>query len=147
MIKIKNYRNAVILLDDIEQKVKHLEFIQGVVNRMSSNSFLIKGWCITMVSAIFVLAGKDMNTKFMIIAYMSVAAFWILDCYYLYQEKLFRDLYDYIRIKNQTDFSMKTASFKIGKNGWLEYMFSTTLNIFYMPLIIIMWVVLIYIIK
>lgn len=134
-------------MDGTEQKVKHLEFIQGIINRMASNSFLIKGWCITLVSAIFVLTGTDMNTKFIIIAYMSVTAFWILDGYYLYQEKLFRDLYDDIRIKNQTDFSMKTASFKIGKNGWLEYMFSKTLNIFYMPLIIIMLVVIIYIIK
>ena len=30
-----------------EEQIKHLEFIQGIINRMNSNSFAIKGWAIT----------------------------------------------------------------------------------------------------
>ncbi|MDW7728319.1 MAG: hypothetical protein SCH70_14675, partial [Candidatus Methanoperedens sp.] len=84
---------------NMEQKIKHLEFIQGVVNRMATNSFLIKGWCITLVSALFALAAKDANFKYIIIAFIPVPVFWILDSYYLWQERLFRALYDQIRVK------------------------------------------------
>ena len=45
----------------MENKRKHLEFIQSVIARMNSNSFLIKGWSITLVSALFALAAKDSN--------------------------------------------------------------------------------------
>lgn len=35
-----------------EEQIKHLEFIQDVITRMNSNSFQIKGWCITILSAL-----------------------------------------------------------------------------------------------
>jgi hypothetical protein len=71
-------------------KEKHLEFTQGVINRMGQNSFLIKGWTVTLVSALFALAAKDANQKFVIVAYFPTIAFWLLDSYYLYQERLFK---------------------------------------------------------
>ena len=36
----------------LENKLKHLELVQGVVNRMSNNSFLLKGWAVTLVAGI-----------------------------------------------------------------------------------------------
>ena len=33
-----------------ENKRKHLEFIQQVITRMNANSFLIKGWAVTLGS-------------------------------------------------------------------------------------------------
>ena len=33
-----------------ENKLKHLEFIQNIITRMNSNSFVIKGWSITLVT-------------------------------------------------------------------------------------------------
>ena len=38
-------------MDDKDQVVKHLEMIQGVVNRLAYNSFLIKGWSMTILAA------------------------------------------------------------------------------------------------
>jgi hypothetical protein len=131
----------VIQMDEIEQKVKHLELIQGVIDRIGSNSLLIKGWCITIISAIFILAGQDMNLKFIIIAYAPVIAFWILDGYYLYQERLFRSLYDDVRIKNHTDFSMNTTPFIGGRNSRRQSIFSETLYVFYLSLIVIMLII------
>ncbi len=32
----------------MEQKIKHLEFIQAAINRMAGNSFLLKGWTVTL---------------------------------------------------------------------------------------------------
>lgn len=36
-----------------DDKRKHLEFIQDVINRLSSNTFLFKGWSITIIVAVF----------------------------------------------------------------------------------------------
>jgi hypothetical protein len=47
----------------MESKLKHLEFIQNVITRMNTNSFLIKVWVATLVSALFALAAKDANQR------------------------------------------------------------------------------------
>src|SRR5947208_1973405 len=96
-------------------KIKHLEMIQAVINRMANNSFLLKGWCVTLVAALVALAQKDTRVAFILIAYVPVLVFWILDAYYLWQERLFRKLYDHVRGINdesQIDFSMNTSPFR-----------------------------------
>lgn len=45
--------------DVMDNKVKHLEFIQGVVNRLSTDSFLLKGWSVVLVSALFALSASQ----------------------------------------------------------------------------------------
>ena len=44
-----------------ENKRKHLEFIQDVINRMARNSFMLKGWTVLVVGAIiaFIARGGD----------------------------------------------------------------------------------------
>ena len=42
----------------MENYRKHLEIIQGVINRMASNSFSLKGWAVTLVVGIFTLFEK-----------------------------------------------------------------------------------------
>jgi hypothetical protein len=76
-----------------QEQIKHLEFIQDVIKRMASNSFLLKGWAITLVSALFVLADKQAKPQFFYIAYIPTLVFWILDGYYLALERKFRSLY------------------------------------------------------
>lgn len=78
----------------IEVRIAHLGFIQGVINRMGANSFLLKGWSITLVAAIFALSAKDADQKFILLAYFPVVVFWMLDAFFLHQEKLFRKLYE-----------------------------------------------------
>ena len=36
----------------MESKIEHLKMIQGIITRMNTNSFQIKGWTITLVSAL-----------------------------------------------------------------------------------------------
>ena len=38
-------------------KINHLELIQGVINRLASDSFRMKGWCVVLVAALFILIG------------------------------------------------------------------------------------------
>ena len=37
----------------MDKKLAHLEMIQGVVNRLANCSFLLKGWSVLLVSALF----------------------------------------------------------------------------------------------
>lgn len=43
----------------MDNKLKHLELIQGVINRMASNSFKLKGWAVTLASGIFAWQVKN----------------------------------------------------------------------------------------
>lgn len=124
-----------------ENKVKHLEFIQGVINRMGQNSFLLKGWGVTLVAGLFVFANtQDMNYRLMLVALIPTIFFWLLDGYYLWQEKLFRKLYDHVRKKGEgevIDFSMNVKPFIPKINSWIGICFSNTLSLFYLPIIVI----------
>lgn len=117
----------------MENKVKHLEMVQNIINRMANSSFLMKGWCITLVSALFVLASKGADTRFIVVAFFPVLMFWILDAYFLRQERLFRKLYDSIRVANEDtiDFSMNTLPFVKETASWSRVAASRTLLLFY----------------
>lgn len=73
---------------------------------------------------------------------MQVAAIlWMLDGYFLRQERLFRSLYDYVRQIDESDidFSLDTAQFaRESKNQMPRCMFSQTLLLFYGALLTIM---------
>ena len=125
----------------MENKRKHLEFIQGVINRMAGNLFFLRGWTITLIAALFVLFVKGNNVDYIFIVYFPVIIFWILDGYFLSQERLFRALYDHVRKldEEEIDFSMNVSKYKKDKrNSWIYSMFSTTLLFFYLPLVGVM---------
>jgi len=117
----------------MEKKLAHLQMVQGIVNRLSQNSFLLKGWSVVLVSALFALSASNLKMFFIYLAYFPALAFWILDGYFLWQERLFRALYDYIRDldEDKIDFSMDTSIVKDNVATWAEGIFSKTLLIFH----------------
>lgn len=117
----------------IESKLKHLEFIQNVITRMNANSFFIKGWSITLVSALFALAAKDANLNYVLISYIVIPVFWMLDGFFISTERQYRDLYDEIRILDaeKIDFTMNASKFNKGNRTWICGIFSKTLLPFY----------------
>lgn len=131
----------------MEGKLKHLELIQGVINRMAGNSFALKGWAVTLVAGIFALASKDADKIYFLIAYIPILVFWGLDSYYLLQERLFRSLYGKVRKlqEEDIDFSMNTSleEFKNDKNTYMACVLSVTELWFYMPLALISTVIVI----
>jgi hypothetical protein len=125
----------------MDNKQKHLEFLQGTINRMASNLFLLKGWTITLIAALFALSAKDSNRAYVLIAYFPALVFWILDGYFLSQERRFRSLYDSVRKldEDKIDFSMDTTPFKTEwRNSWAGAMLSKTLATYYGVLVVIM---------
>lgn len=131
----------------MDNKIKHLEMIQGIINRMASNSFALKGWGVTLIAGIFALANKDTNKMYFLIAYIPVVSFWLLDSYYLLQERLFRDLYETIRQtpEEEIDFNMNIKKFKSikSKSNYYSCVLSITEAGFYIPLAVVSTVIII----
>ncbi len=123
----------------METKRKHLEFIQQIISRMAGNLFFLRGWTITLIGALLALFSKN-NSPDYIFYFLILVVFilWILDGYFLSQERSYRDLYNHVRkLKEEDiDFSMDISEYqKFKKNALIYSMFSYTLLVFYLPLI------------
>ena len=122
-------------------KLKHLEFIQNAINRMANNSFIIKGWCITLaVALIALLEKKDINKCYIVFSFLPLLFFWFLDAFYLKTERQYRRLYTDIskKGKKEIDFSMDITLYK---ECYVEALFSRTLLAFYLSLMGIVLVI------
>ena len=111
---------------------------------MNSNSFIIKGWCVTLVTALFALAAKDSDVKFAIIAYIVIPTFWVLDGFFIIREKHFRDLYNQVRLKNEEDIDYSMTPIPLNIGDWIaDGIITYTLVPFYGIMLIATFVVLI----
>ena len=120
--------------DKKDHIIKHLEMIQGIVNRLGHDSFLVKGWSMAILAAgiIFIARSEIQADEIVVALLIPVIGFWILDGYFLWQERLFRKVYDEIRKQEITDFAMNIMKHADKpKCNWMASMFSISLNIFY----------------
>ena len=124
-----------------DNKIKHLEMIQAVINRMASNSFMLKGWAVTLVAGIMALSAKDTDKMYFLVAYIPIIIFWLLDSYYLLQGRLYRKLYEKVcsTAEKDIDFSLSATKkeFGGGRNTFWACFFSPTESIFYLPLALV----------
>ena len=114
-----------------------LEMIQSVITRMANNSFLLKGWAVTLVSAMFVLSAKESDKWFFLIAYVPILLFWALDSYYLQTERKYRMFYKKAANapESDIDFTMPLLeSSREDKTNYFQSLFSKTEIGFYLPL-------------
>lgn len=117
-----------------EDVTKHLEFIQTIIARMAGNSFLLKGWTVTLAAALFALAAKESNGAFALLAVIPALSFWGLDAYYLRQERLFRKLYDDLRLatdeglRRVESFSLSTVAYLTACPSWFRTLFSPSIG-------------------
>lgn len=122
----------------MESKLKHLELIQGVINRLASDSFRMKGWTIVLVAALLVLLARQDALDAAYIAIVPILAFWGLDGYFLWKERLFRAHYDHVRglAAGHIDFGMDTRPYGGNfRHRWVGAVLSRTLFFFYVTLI------------
>lgn len=109
------------------EEIAHLGMIQGVINRMASNSLALKTLGVTIASAVIALSiGKDDASAFIpAIGLLPIIVFWVLDAKYLRLEKLYRKLYDHVRIGKETEpFSMKVSAFNEDVSSAIRLAFS-----------------------
>lgn len=135
---------------------KEIDLIQNCVTRMSQNSFMVKGWLITLISVVLALLPEKFNVQILcIVGIIAVLCFWFLDAFFLKTEKLYIMKYEWI-IKNRKssneyifDLDPYNSNMwlpqkdKKGKNqlpkapSLLTMMFTKTLLLLYVPLIIL----------
>lgn len=77
----------------MEAKIKHLEFIENVIERMARNSFMLKGWAITIFAGVLALADTNHVLIPLIATIVTTIMFWYLDSFYLQQERLSKNVY------------------------------------------------------
>ena len=121
-------------MNGTEKVVKHLEMTQAVINRLGRNSLLLKSWSMTILVAAMVLIAREnlQNQYFVLVLLLPVVGFWILDGYFLWQERLFRQVYEEVRQQSDTDFKMDLGKHRDKpKCSWISSIFSVTLVIFY----------------
>jgi len=112
--------------------LKEIEIIQDIIKRMAHNSFMIKGWTVTLVAVTLLLKGVKYQV---LIAFIPLIIFWILDAYFLWQERLYRRLYNWV-VKNHLTtsehlFDMNAYRFRDKEQSVIRIMFSLTLGLFY----------------
>lgn len=127
------------------RKEAHLSMIQGIVTRLGQNSFLLKGWSVLLVSALLALGAASSEELVLVVAFIPVLAFWGLDGYFLWQERLFRRLYDHVRGQGEEDidYSMDVGVVRTQASSptWPRATFSRTLIAFHAVLLVTVFII------
>lgn len=129
-----------------ERQVKHLEMVQAVISRLAGNSFLIKGWAVTITAAFLGFAVSSKQWELAAASLLPTVTFWGLDAYFLRAERLFRVLYERIRKRDDVPpFFMGATSLacverargndRRGPTSWIGTVASITLGGFYGALV------------
>ncbi len=58
--------------------IEYFKILQNTINRMANNSFLLKGWIVTIFAAIVVLVGGT-SPWVWLSAIFAIVLFWFLD--------------------------------------------------------------------
>ncbi|MCY3718643.1 MAG: hypothetical protein OXG07_03680 [Anaerolineaceae bacterium] len=114
---------------DDEKVLEHLKMIQGVIERMGRNSFQLKAWSAALATGwlAFVAQGGTGQLQPGILVLVPFIILFTLDGYYLWQERLFRGLYDAVRGAESTDYSMVTSD----NGGFWRALFSRTVLLYH----------------
>lgn len=94
-----------------EKKIKHIEMIEAIIERMAKNSFQLKGWSMTLIALVGAVSAQGSDKRFILLAFIPIIGFWILDSFYLQQERKYKLLYKNVIAKdeNQIDFNLDTG--------------------------------------
>ena len=122
-------------MDINESRIRYLEAIQRVIDRLSTTSFILKGWAVSLVADLMALAASGTNKDYILIAYIPIAVFWFLDAYFLMMERQYRGLFE-----ENADLSQKLESFSIKRQKgdielYVRALISITMLLTYIPLI------------
>ena len=96
----------------MDKKLKHLEMLENIIERMGNNSFQLKGWTVTLVALVGALAAQGSDKRFFLLSFIPLFAFWFLDSFYLQMERKYKIMYKRVSTQNEDeiDFNMDTRS-------------------------------------
>ena len=107
--------------------LKEIDIIQSCISKVEQNSFIVKGWSISIVAVILALSPEDLNHRFLSVALAVVTlSFWFLDAFFLRV-----DMNPY----NPSMWRLAVGG-RPRKKPWIVgVMFSPTLLVVYLPLL------------
>jgi hypothetical protein len=110
--------------------VNQLNMIQAVINRLAGNSFLLKGWTVTLMAGLLGFASANSSRGFALIAVFVVIVLGTLDAYYLALERAYRELYDREAARQDaTSWTLKAPP--VGRGDVLDALSSISISGFY----------------
>lgn len=118
-----------------ESRIRYLEAIQRVIDRLSNTSFILKGWAVSLVAGLMALAASGTNQGYVLVAYIPTVVFWLLDAYFLMMERQYRNIFE-----ENMDLSQEVKCFTLKRKKATFLMFaeaalSITMLLTYVPLI------------
>ena len=124
---------------------KEIDLIQSCISRMAHDSFLVKGWTITLLAAIWALTiHENAVGAVSAISLGVIMSFWYLDAFFLRTEKMYRKMYEWViveRNKNNEEYlyDLNPHRFAVNVDSTVNVMFSITLRCFYgIPFLLIL---------
>lgn len=120
-----------------DELFKEIDLIQNCINRMAQNSFMLKGWALTIFAGVTAFTkGENFSNLVTLVCTTIVpfVCFWILDTFFLQTEKKYRKMYEDMltkRKENNTEGQYELNPKKVKVDCFLKVMFSITLVIFY----------------
>ena len=130
---------------------KEIDLIQSCINRMAQNSFVVKGWTITLVAVVLALLPEKVDMWMLsIIGILATLCFWYLDAFFLKMERLYRWKYEWVIKKRANSDKFYYDLNPYNEKMWLpndenprkepcvlKIMFTRTLIPIYIPLVFI----------
>lgn len=133
---------------DNEVLHKEIDLMQACITRMAHNSFLLKGWAISIIAVILALADKALEPAiFSAVVLIPLFSFWYLDAYFLRTERMYRKMYEWVIEKRCAGdksnlYDLNPLRFAADVETIKKTMWSITLRWFYgLPLLITLIVI------
>lgn len=137
-------------MSKIENDILHkeIDLIQACISRMAHNSFLIKGWTITIVAVVLALAEKTASPSLLCtIMLIPLISFWWLDTFFLRTERMYRKMYEWV-LKSRAEgndemlYDLNPRRFEAQVDSRFKIMRSGTLRWVYgIPLLIVLGII------
>ena len=105
-----------------ENFYKEIDLIQSCISRMAQNSFMVKGWVITLVAACCAVSSLNSSEWKILFIFggLAIILFWYLDAFFLKMERLYRFKYEWV-IKNR----MRKDEYAFDLNPYNKQMWET----------------------
>jgi hypothetical protein len=127
---------------------KEIDLIQACITRMASNSFLLKGWAVSIIAVILALADKALDPVLLsAVVLIPLFSFWYLDAFFLRAERMYRKMYEWVIEKRCADdnshlYDLNPHRFESAVESTRRTMWSITLRWFYgIPTVITLGVI------
>ena len=81
----------------VDEMHKEIDLLQSCIDRMAKNSFMIKGWFVSIYAVILALLPEKVDVMLLCVVLIVVnMLFWYLDGVYLRDEKIYRRIYQWV---------------------------------------------------